>query len=117
MKELFKYAKTDKIIKLSLQASGALLVSEIIYTLVVYLSLPPLVPLFNQLPWGEERLGQRFEIFFPSMVSFVFLLVNLILLNKLYERLPLISRILSITTLLICVLSFIFTIQTLHIIL
>ena len=117
MKDLFKYAKTDKIIKLSLQASGALLLSELIYTLVVYFSLPPLVPLFNQLPWGEERLGQRIEIFLPVIIALIFLLINLLLLNKLYERLPLISRILSITTLLISVLSFIFTIQTLHIIL
>ena len=117
MKELFKYAKTDKIIRLSLQASGVLLLSELVYTVISYFSLPPLVPLFNQLPWGEERLGQRFEIFLPVIIAFVFLLINLLLLNKLYERLPLISRILCITTLLISVLSFIFTVQTLHIIL
>jgi len=117
MKDLFKYAKTDKIIRMSLQASGALIFGEIVYTLVVFFSLPPLVPLFNQLPWGEERLGQRFEIFFPALIALLFLFINLLVLNKLYERLPLISRILGITTLLISVLSFIFIIQTLHIIL
>lgn len=117
MKELFKYAKTDKIIRLSLQISLALVLSEIVYTLFCYPSLPPLVPLFNQLTWGEDRLGQRFEIFIPSLTALLFLTTNLILLSKLYERMPLVARILSITTLLISILSFIFTVQTLHIIL
>src|SRR6266496_1061063 len=68
MKELFKYAKIDKIIRLSLQISVVLLLCAFIYSVFSYFSLPPLLPLFNQLPWGEERLGQRFEIFLPSLI-------------------------------------------------
>lgn len=117
MKELFKYAKTDKIIKFSLQISGVLLFGQIIYTIFSYFSLPPLVPLFNQLPWGEERLGQKYEIFIPGILTLLFLIGNLFLINALYEKMPLVSRMLSITTLLVNVLSFIFTLQTLTIIL
>lgn len=117
MKNLFKYVKIDKIIKWSFQLSAILLVGQIVYTAFSYFSLPPLVPLFNQLPWGEDRLGQKYEIFLPSILAVVFLICNLFLINNLYEKLPLLSRILSITTLLISILSFIFILQTLSIIL
>ena len=117
MKKLFKYAQTDKIIKFSLQISGVLLLAQLLYAVFAYFSLPPLVPIFNQLPWGEERLGQKFEIFIPALLTLIFLFGNLLLVNRVYDRMPLLSRILSITTLLINVLSFIFTVQTLSIIL
>src|SRR5438105_4822506 len=117
MKEIFKLLKKDKITKWSAIISGILLVSEFIYIGVFYLSLPAFVPLFNQLPWGEERLGLRIDIFIPTIIILLFFLTNFILISKLYEKMPLVSRMLGITTLLITVLSFIFTLQTLHIIL
>jgi hypothetical protein len=117
MKNLFKYVKTDKIIKWSFQLSTVSLLSQLVYTGFSYLSLPPLVPLFNQLPWGEDRLGQKYEIFIPCILTLLFLIGNLFLINALYEKLPLLSRILSITALLISILSLIFIFQTLSIIL
>ncbi|MBI5122726.1 hypothetical protein HZA75_02590 [Candidatus Roizmanbacteria bacterium] len=117
MKEIFKYVKTDKIIKWSVQISIGILLIEIIYSTISFFFLPPLVPLFNQLPWGEERLGAKWGIFYPSLIVFLFLAGNLLLLNSLYEKMPLVARVLSVTTLLISILSFIFIVQTLHIIL
>ena len=117
MKKLFKYTKTDKIIRLTTQIAATLIVFELLYTAISYFSLPPLVPLYNQLSWGEERLGLRFEFFIPSLIALIFLFSNLLLINKIYEKMPLVARIISITTLLISLLSFIFTVQTLHIIL
>lgn len=117
MKNLFKYIKIDKIIKWSFQICAILLSGQIIYTAFSYFSLPPLVPLFNQLPWGKDRLGPTYEIFIPSILTLIFLISNLLLINNLYEKMPLLSRILSITTLIIGILSFIFTLQTLSIIL
>ncbi|HEX8931519.1 MAG TPA: hypothetical protein VF810_00010 [Patescibacteria group bacterium] len=117
MKKLFKYLKTDKIIRLSMQISFGLLFAEIVYSAVAYFYLPPLIPLYNQLPWGEARLGLKFGIFFPSLITLLFMSVNLLLLNWLYAKIPLVSRFLSMTTLLISILSAIFIIQTLHIIL
>jgi len=115
MKNLFKYVRTDKIIKFSMQISALLLCGQLIYAIFSYFSLPPLVPIFNQLPWGEQRLGQKFEIFIPALLTLIFLSTNLLLVNKLYERMPLLSRMLGITSLLINVLSFIFSMQTLTI--
>jgi hypothetical protein len=117
MKKIFKYVKSDKIIRLSMSISLALLLVETIYVGLFFMQLPQYLPLFNQMPWGEERLGSRLEIFLPIVVTLLFLIFNFFLLNKLYERMPLMSRILSITTILITALSVIFTIQTLQIIL
>ena len=117
MKELFKYFKADKIVKWSTLIALTLVFLEIVYILFSYFSLPPFLPIFNQLPWGEERLGARLEIFFPVVITISFFIFNFFLLNQLYEKMPLASRMLSITTLLITILSFIFTLQTLHLIL
>ena len=117
MKDLFKYYKTDKIIKLSFLISGSLLFCEIIYILFLYSFLPPYIPIFNQLPWGEERLGAKIEIFFALIITMIFFIFNFFLLNQLYEKMPLIARMIAITTLLICIISSIFTLQTLQLIL
>lgn len=115
MKRFFKYVKQDKIIKLSVQISGVLLLGQLIYIGISYFSLPPVLPLFNQLPWGEERLGQQFEIFIPAILVLLVIIGNILLLNRLYEEAPLVSRILAITTLIVSLLAFIFTIQTINI--
>ena len=115
MKKFFRYTKTDKLIRLSLQIAALLLIAQLGYIAFSYRSLPILIPLFNQLSWGEARFGQRFEIFFPSIIVVIVFITNLLLLNHVYERMPLIARILGITILLISLLSFIFTIQTISI--
>ena len=117
MKEIFKYFKTDKIVKWSTIIALILIFFETVYITFYYFSLPPFIPIFNQLPWGEERLGTKIEIFFPVVISIVFSIFNFFLLNQLYEKMPLASRMLSITTILITILSFIFSMQTLHLIL
>ena len=113
MNELFKHIKADKIIKWGMVAAASLLILETAYILIVYTFLPPFLPLFNQMPWGESRLGDKIEIFLPVIITVAFFGVNILLLARLYTRMPLASRILSITTLLITVLSCIFVTRTL----
>ena len=84
---------------------------------VFFLSLPPVVPLFNQLPWGEDRLGVKFEIMLPLIITGLFFIFNYFLLARLYRTMPLVSRIIGITTLLASLLSFIFIMRTLQLIL
>ena len=117
MKGLFKHVKADKIIKWSLSISAAVLLIELISIILFYFSLPLYIPLFNQMPWGENRLGTKIDFFLPVLIVFIFFLLNFFLLDRLYERMPLVSRIIGITTLLISVLSFIFIIRTLQLIL
>src|SRR6266513_1206634 len=104
----------DKITKWGLILSFVFSLFGIAYILVVYFSLPPLLPLFNQMPWGEKRLGIKFAIFLPVIVSLVFLSLNFLIMGRIYEKVPLLSRILSITTLLISILAFIFVIRTIY---
>src|SRR5258706_6354376 len=113
MNELFKHIKTDKIIKWGMILAASLLILETAYILIVYTSLPPFLPLFNQMPWGESRLGDKIEIFLPVIITVAFFVVNVLLITRLYTRMPLASRILSITTLLVTVLSCIFVTRTL----
>lgn len=113
MKELIKHIKTDKIVKWGVILSSALLILQTLYILIVYTSLPPYLPIFNQMSWGESRLGSKIEIFLPILITVSFIIVNIVLITKLYTRMPLASRILSITTLLITILSCIFVTRTL----
>ena len=113
MKELIKHIKSDKIIKWGIIVASAILIIETVYVLITYTSLPPFLPLFNQMPWGESRLGAKIEIFLPILITVAFFIVNIILIARLYTSMPLASRIISITTLLITVLSCIFVTRTL----
>jgi hypothetical protein len=117
MNEVSNLVKSDKIIRWGMTFSLALLILQAIILGIFFLQLPPLVPLFNQLPWGDTRLGANYEIFLPLVITTVFFLFNYFLLRKLYVTMPLVSRVIGITTLLAALLSFIFIIRTLQLIL
>lgn len=116
MKGLFKKLNADRIIKLSNYFSIGILLIHLVYIIFLYNFLPPFLPLFNQMPWGEEQLGTRTEIFLPLLITVSFFLLNFFLSNWFYEKMPLVSRILSITALLACVLSSIFIVRTIRLI-
>lgn len=116
MSGAIKLLTGDKIAKWSLLASGVLLLVELVYIGFFYLSLPPLLPIFNQLPWGEQRLGSKITIFIPFVLATVFFIFNFMLIYRLHEKLPLLSRMLSITAFLISILSFFFIVRTLQLI-
>ena len=116
MNATFKQVLNDKIIRWGMRLSLFLLILEILSVAIVYYSLPPFLPLFNQMPWGESRLGTNVEIFLPPIISGSFLLLNFFLLTRFYEGMPLVSRMLSITSLLIAILSCIFIMQTLYLV-
>lgn len=114
MNGVFKLALSDKIAKWGLILSGVFLCFEIISVGIFYFSLPPFIPLFNQLPWGEARLGLKPAIFLPIILTVLFMIFNFIMIGRLYEKTPLLSRILSITTLLSTLLSLIFIVRTVY---
>lgn len=117
MNEASNPSKADKIIRWSMTFAFILLLFQAGLLAVFYLRLPPVVPLFNQLPWGEDRLGATYEFLLPIVIAGIFFLFNYVLLRKLYTTTPLVSRIVGITTLLTSLLSFIFVVRTLQLIL
>jgi len=112
MKEFFKDIRNDKTITFAILINIFLIIATILYILFFYRSLPPLVPVFNQLPWGEQRLGQTFTIFVPAGISLLILTVNVFASALIYKRIPLISRMLAGVSLLIAILTFILAIRT-----
>ncbi|MBI4080758.1 MAG: hypothetical protein HY430_03245 [Candidatus Levybacteria bacterium] len=116
MNGLIKHLLSDKIIAYS--ASLALLcnVVSLLFLLFLYRQLPPFLPLYNQLPWGEPRLGQRIEIFIPIGLSISLWIINMVLAHFLYENMPLISRMLSLTGFVISLIACIFLFRTIQII-
>lgn len=114
MKEIFKLVLEDKITKWGMILSGVFLMIEIVFIAAFYFSLPPLLPLFNQMPWGDKRLGIKPAIFIPVLISIAFWIFNFFILARLYEKTPLLSRMIGITTLLLSILSFVFVIRTVY---
>ncbi|MGH7204196.1 MAG: hypothetical protein ACREHC_07160 [Candidatus Levyibacteriota bacterium] len=117
MNGIFNLVKSDKIIRWGMTLAFTLLVFHALFLAFFYLTIPPVVPLFNQLPWGEDRLGVKFEIMLPLIITALFFIFNYFLLAKLYKTMPLVSRIIGITTLLVALLSIIFIMRTLQLIL
>lgn len=108
----FKKIFQDKIIFWSFTASLSLITIYLFLAILFYRFLPPFIPLFNQLPWGEERLALRIEVFIPVIVVLLISIFNVFIAKNLYEKIPLLSRILSVTGILVTLFAFIFILKT-----
>lgn len=111
MNAFFKYIQADRILYAGFLISSIFIVLTILATLLFYRSLPPFIPLYNQLPWGESRLGTRIEIFIPSFMGILIFGTNIILSSLFYSKIPLVARIFSITSLLVSLLLLLFVIR------
>lgn len=83
----------------------------IIYFLLTYFLLPPFLPLYNQLPWGTARIGQKQELLLPLLLVFLMACLNLFLIAREQKNLPLPARILASTTAFIGILLLIFVVR------
>jgi len=77
MKELISILKRDKIVFRLLNLSLVFIAITVLYILFEYRNLPPLIPLFNQLPWGERRLSETPGIFIPEVIVVVIFVFNI----------------------------------------
>lgn len=111
MNGFIKYLTTDKIVWYGMLASCGLLLLSIIYLLIFYRMLPPLMPIYNQLPWGEARLGGKLELFIPIGVTLLIIGTNLGISRFIYDRLPLLVRMLLMTSLLLSILTVYFIVR------
>lgn len=111
MKESFSYIKRDRIVKRSFLFSSFLLFIALIYTFILYSYLPPVIPIYNQLPWGIERLGEKTTLFFPILLAAIILLINILFSQVLYKNMPLVVRMMSVTTLFVCTAMCIFILR------
>ncbi len=116
MRGVFRLIRQDKILSRFFLISAAIIVATLIYIVLVYGKLPPVVPIFNQLPWGDQRLGPKPAIFFPDLLVFIVFIVNLFLSTLIYSKSPLLARMLAVTCFLIALLTFLFIFRTVQIV-
>lgn len=112
MKEFFKDIKSDKTIIHAFFINSLFIVVSVIFILFSYRNLPPFIPIFNQLPWGEQRLGPTLSIFIPVLVALLILATNIFIAAFIYKKTPLIARMLTVVSLLTSILAFLLIIKT-----
>lgn len=101
----FKELTNDKFILKSFLIAFCLVLASIISIAFYYPHFPPLVPIFNQMPWGNKRLGLTIYIFLPSLIAFFACIINVIFASLTYPRIPLVSRILASISVMVAVLN------------
>ena len=116
MKEFFKDIAQDKTIISAFFINIFFIITAVVYILFSYRKLPPFIPIFNQLPWGEQRLGTTSTIFIPIFVALLIFTLNIFISNSIYKKIPLISRMLAAISLLVGILAFLFSIKTITLI-
>lgn len=117
MKDFFKDIASDKTITMAYFINSFFMITIIIFILFSYSRLPPFIPIFNQLPWGEERLGKTITIFVPALVALLIFVINLFTSSIAYRKIPLVARMLAAISLLIGILTFLFVVKTITFIL
>lgn len=108
MKGSIKNIWADRITRIASLTSVVLIVITVGYIILIYQNLPPFLPLFNQLGWGEPRLADKPFIFLLPTFSLLVLIGNTVFASFLYAAMPLVSRMLMITSLLVSALTLIF---------
>lgn len=117
MNAFIKFLSSDRTIWLSIISSLLLTVISLFLVLLFYHNLPPLVPLFNQLPWGTDRLIDKFGLIIPCLIGLGIIIGNAVVTKYVYEKMPITARMLNITTLLITLLTLVFVFRTIQLIL
>lgn len=117
MKEFFKDLKSDKLTYRVFISTIFFLLLPLPYILFFYRNLPPYLPVFNQLPWGQPRLAPTWGVFIPSLISLCILITNVILSSILYKKTPLVSRMLAVISFIITILTLLFVFRTVQIVL
>lgn len=113
MNGIFDFIQSDKSIYFGFLFGALCTFGMVAAATLFYGKLPPYIPLFHQMPWGEARLGTRSELFLPIGIVGAVFLGNLFLAHFLHRHIPLVSRILSLTGSLIAFLGLLFIIRTL----
>jgi len=111
MKDFINNIKADKLTFRGFIISFFIGIFTLLIILILYRNFPPFIPIFNQLPWGEQRLTETVGIFIPLAVyAFIFVL-NLSFTSLIYSKNPLIARIVAAVTLILAIMNFVFIVK------
>lgn len=116
MKGRFKLFFADNLLFVSSTSSFLVLILTFLLVVIFYPHIPPLIPIFNSMPWGEQRLASSLVLFsFPILFAMV-LCVNNLLAFFLYSRYTLASRMLAMSSALFVCLGFFAFLQILFLV-
>ena len=93
-----------------------LVVTSEILLLALHYKLPPQVPLWYSKPWSLSRLSEPFWLYLIPLSSFLILIGNNFLANKTNQLEKLISKVISLSTVIAVALGFISLLQILLIV-
>jgi len=112
MKNFINNIKADKLTFRGFIISLLLTFLTVAYILLNYRNLPSFIPIFNQLPWGDQRLVSTPGVFIPVLVFSLLFIFNIIFTSAVYSKNPLIARIVAAVTLLLAMINFLFIVRT-----
>lgn len=112
IKKLF----ADTIVLASFIAVIIILIAYIIFLLLTFQKLPPVVPLFNQVPWGEGRLATKMQLFLPFGIASAIVIINTGIVLFFSSDTPLVTRLVSLTNVLVAIFALLLVIRTVLII-
>lgn len=116
MRKFFKPILEDNITKWGIQLSFLFIFLGLLITIIFFRELPPFLPIYNKLPWGYARIGTKIEIFVPLLICIAVTVGNSIISTKIYEKVPLLSRILCAAALGASILYLIFIAQLIYLV-
>ena len=65
--------------------------------------LPPLIPLFPSLPWGEDRLGELWMVFLILLAMDLFYFANTVIFSRMFGQNQLMRKILHFANLFVII--------------
>lgn len=105
MKERFRNLFGDKACRTLLILTAGGILGQVLFLSVAFRELPPKMPLFYSLHWGEGQLAPTFNLFLIPFLTALFLLINAALSLFVFAADLFWKRILSFTSLVLGMLT------------
>lgn len=102
----------DNIVLVSFIGVAAMLFLYVIFLLLMFQRLPPVVPLFNQVPWGEGRLATKMQLFLPFGIASAIIIINTGIMFFFSTDTPLVTRLVCLTNFLVTLFALLLVIRT-----
>ena len=116
MKGNFNDMLKDKMVRMLLAIAFIFLIVHIFFIALFYPKLPPYIPFFNSMPWGEARLIPSFLLLSLPIVLITVFICNVAIALSLYRKFPLIARVVQFNSALFIFLSFLAYLQILFLV-
>lgn len=114
MNAFFENLNEDKVLKGGIYLDLFFVFASFFYIFINLKNLPPVIPLFNQLPWGDQRIIETMWIFMLPSLSLIILLGNSTFSEIFYKKNPLVARLFIAGSLLFSILVLLFIIRTIQ---